>query len=127
MKQACVVLATGNILAALLFCLLAYLVPSFSELSTRSAFTELDRAGVINAGALNPNDPRFRFSAVANLDYRRSVPIYIARAPLKEQRFNAELGLLVCCVNAIGFIACAWITGRTVRKDLIVSEPPASA
>ena len=95
MKPLLGILAVLNLLAAGLFAVLAFVAPLSSELSVRMAFTELDRAGAINVTALHADDPRYAFDPKANLDHRRTVPVYIAAAPLTAQRTNALVGLLI--------------------------------
>jgi hypothetical protein len=122
-RAVCAGLAVCNGLAVALFLVLAIVVPEFSVLSARGHFTELDRAGVINAGALDPGDRRYTFSSRESLDYRRTVPVYIASAPLAEQRFNAQVGLLVAGVNTIAFGALWWNLRKKRARLVSAGEP----
>src|SRR5258708_2784788 len=104
-------LAVINLIATLVFAAMALVVPRFSELSTRVAVTDLDPIGAINVGALDPKDPRYAFNSVANLDYRRNVPIFISAAPLNAERGIAILGAAIGLINTI-VLGAAWRTGK---------------
>jgi hypothetical protein len=91
MQRLCAAVALINLLAMVAFAAEAFIVPLRSELSARMAFTEVDRAGAINATALDPNGPNYGFNSVSNLDYRRTVPIFIAQDALAAERDNAWL------------------------------------
>ncbi|MFI5381861.1 MAG: hypothetical protein ACHRHE_21390 [Tepidisphaerales bacterium] len=112
-----------NIGAALLFAILLFIVPTFSELSTRLKFTELDRAGVVNAPALKQFHPDRGFGDINQLEYRRTVPDYIAASPLAAERTSACLGLLVTLVNAIALLVL-WRKSCPARPSQTVAEQP---
>lgn len=111
MKLLVGIFAVLNLSAAGLFAVLAFVAPLSSELSVRMAFTELDRAGAINVTALRAEDARYAFDPNANLDYRRTVPVHIAAAPLTAQRTNALVGMLISAINAV-VLATVWIVLR---------------
>jgi hypothetical protein len=101
-------LGLGNIAAGLLFAILLFLGPAGSQLDARMRFTELDRAGVVNPSALKQFHPDRGFGDIAVLEYRRTVPDYIASSALAAQQFNAGLGLLITFGNAIIWIVLWW-------------------
>lgn len=94
-------LAVFNIVAVLMFAVLLFVVPMFSQLETRVRFTELDRAGVVNPPALKQFHPSYGFGDITTLEYRRTVPDYVAASPLAAQRENALLGFLITLANAL--------------------------
>jgi hypothetical protein len=117
MQRLCAAVALINLLAMVAFAAEAFIVPLRSELSARMAFTELDRAGAINATALDPNGPNYGFNSVSNLDYRRTVPIFIAQDALAAERDNAWLGLLVTSLTFVASSA-AWLSGRERQRKV---------
>jgi hypothetical protein len=115
MRQLLGLLAVLNLLAATLFAGLAFLRPPFSELSARIAYTELDRAGAINAAALDPNSPTYGFDPASQNDHRRTVPVFVAAGPLAAARTNAIAGLLASAANA-AVTGAAWATCRRLGR-----------
>jgi hypothetical protein len=98
-----------NAVAVVAFVILLFFAPVASELSARARFTELDRAGVINAQALKQFHPSYRFGNVALLEYRRNVPAYLVASAVNVQSFNAALGLVVASINSIVW---SWVWWR---------------
>ena len=89
-----------NILAALGFAALLVIGPLMAQLSARMRFTELDRAGVINARALGQFHSSYGFGDPAKLDYRQTVPDWICASHLMHQEANAAFGLALAATNA---------------------------
>ncbi|HEX8914009.1 MAG TPA: hypothetical protein VF796_16795, partial [Humisphaera sp.] len=80
------VVGAVNVVAAVLCAALWLVGPEASASSARLRFTELDRAGVVNAPALRQFDASHAFGDVDRLEYRRTVPDYIAGPAADGQR-----------------------------------------
>ncbi|MEI8195389.1 MAG: hypothetical protein WCI73_05720, partial [Phycisphaerae bacterium] len=84
-RNVCLGFALINTGATLLFAILLFVVPEFSKLDTRIKFTELDRAGVVNASAFKQFHKSYGFGDSLTLEYRSTVPVYIAKSPLEAE------------------------------------------
>lgn len=115
-------LALVNIAAMLLFAALLFVVPMFSQLETRIRFTELDRAGVVNPPALKQLHASYGFGDITMLEYRRTVPDYVAASPLAAQRANALVGLLVTMTNAVVWLVL-WRKSLPTRATRAAASP----
>ena len=101
-----------NVIAILQFGYLLFVDSLMVDLDVRMRFTELDRAGVINAEALKDCHGSYGFS-----DIRNGVPRYVAEPALKAQRQAAATGLVLAVVNA--FLAGFWLwrKARSVARE----------
>jgi len=127
-RSAAVTFLVLNLLAALGFAILAFIVPALTDLDVRMRYTGLDREGVINTDALAKLHPSWGFTTE---DHRISVPRHIATPALAAERENALLGLFVSGLNALFAI---WLLVKTrpgaIAKEAGAAEPaspPASS
>lgn len=87
----------ANCVAVVGFLFLYFLYP-MAEVGVRMKYAELDRAGVINANALQHFHPDHGFTPD---NHRNSVPRYIAGPALSRLKTNAIFGLAVASGNLI--------------------------
>ena len=107
-RRSHLIAAVISALFSLLFAVLAFVAPTFSQLSERTNFTQLDREGVINSAALAKFHSSYGFGDISTLDYRRTVADYIAQASLAAERRNAQLGLAFALANTILWSVVWW-------------------
>ncbi len=103
------VILVVNVLAILGFAFLLFVQPIFTELDVGMNYTQLDRAGVINADALAAFHPGYGFSAA---NHRHSVPRYVAGPALRAQQATAGIGFAIACLNLVVSAAAAWVARR---------------
>ena len=109
------VVAILNGMALVLFVLLLTLGSAWTDLGVRMNFVQLDRANVINVKALGQFHASYGFSG-ENLEYRNSVPRYIAGPALSAAQTNAGLGSVVAACNALASGA-GWVWCRRLRRS----------
>lgn len=113
MQKFSFVMAVVNLAAVLFFLVLLFAVPIFTNLSARSKFADLDRAGVINAQAVQ-NMPENSGLTLSHdpISYRTAVPDFIASSSSKAQKFASTSGLFICLANTIIWFALWWLQKR---------------
>jgi hypothetical protein len=114
-----------NLMAVLLFVIAFMGLPVTSTFDARIKFMELDRAGVINTEALRQFHPDRGFGGIDNLEYRATLPAWIAGGSLSNLRMITAFGAIIAFTN-VGLIAIAlWIRQhkQEVAADLTPRSP----
>jgi len=111
-----------NAAALALFVLLFLLQPLDVDLAIRINFTQLDRAEAINQQALKTFDPSHKFGNIDALEYRETVPIFIAGPAIAQMQFLASIGILVTGLNSLGALTL-WIWMRRNSRMHPGAEP----
>ena len=101
---------TVNCFATLAFLALLFVHPAMTDLSVAGRYTELDRAGVINAAAFQSLPAEYGFSAQ---NQRNTVPRFIAAPARTAQRTTAILGAVLAAANVM--LAVFWVRSQTGR------------
>jgi hypothetical protein len=106
-----------NAIALLVFGLLWIVRPNLTDLGVRGRYVELDRAGVINEGALHQFHPDREFFP----NSRNGVPRYIAGPALEAERENAFAAMLAVGLN---LFAASLISIRKARSQKTANMRP---
>ena len=93
------ILLTANIVALVTFVIMAFALPLHGELQARERFSELDRAGAINAPAIEKLDADHRFGNVQSLEHRNKVPTWIAGPSTDGLRLACNIGIALTLMN----------------------------
>lgn len=106
------VLFAVNLLALLYFGTIGWIGPIMSNLDATLRFTELDRLGAINTGALR------RFHVPLNtedLSYRSVVARYLVEDAISNQRMTAWWAVTLSVANLVLFASMAKLATRKKR------------
>jgi len=106
--KARLLIAIGNWLAAIGFAAAIWIVPLFTTLHARMAFTELDRAGVINANALSSFHPSRGFGTAATMQYRTAIPDFICASAQGAFAELCNVAMICCGLNGVAWSVAWW-------------------
>ena len=104
-----------NAAALLVFVVAFFYLGAAAAVEAEHRFTDLDRAGVINADALERFAPSYGFGDARSLAYRVAVPAWLSGPAVGWLRVACAAGAVVAGVNVA--LGAAWVVRRPAKPQ----------